>query len=812
MRSPEGSSSNPRRRRGSLSLRLGAVFVTLLIAAAAAVGFLFDRGRADALARRDLEQLRFQVERGADEVDDLLRRLGDDVQLLARTSPIQEILRALQEAAHDPGAESSLEPWKEQLGHLFLLFASARPDYLAIRFLRISDGVRELVGVERGDRGQEAVPSTGYSGAIPDIDPPPRAAQGPGLVRFSRFDLDRGLPRSEAPARVSLSASTPVLGADGDLGGLLLVRMDLGRAFERARALAQGEGSLVIGDADGGLLFQAEGDPESALKAQASLARAREQAEAGRPVAQPGSENGVLGSSPGGSGEGLVYLTERRWDPEDPRRRLIFVLAQSRASPTPGLAALRRDSLVGLVVLLALATLLVGLLVRGQTRPLVALAGAAEAIAQGDFKMDLPAPEGGEVGSLIRAFRHMAREVERREQDLAALNLELEGRVEARTRELASEHALQRLILDGVGDGVVVVDPGGRFVLWNRKAEQIVGAGPADVPAARWSEHFGIYRDESGEPVPSQELPLVRALRGESTESIELYLRNPKGGEGRWAQVTARPLRDPDGGLAGAVAVMVDVTERRRLEAGIQAHRAELGRYARLFLGAEIASTTAHQLSQPLGALCNYAGAALRLHQQGRLGGSDLSEMLERIERLSVEAGAILDRLRARIRRSETPPTPIDVDSVVRSCLDSLGDRIRREGVRLVHRPATGLPVILGDPLELEHALIQLVANALEAMEGVDRRERRLTLTTGHDPAAGQVTLEIADTGPGVSAELADRLFRPWETDKPGALGIGLSIVQSVIESFGGQVRMEPELSGGTRVRIELPVAGGGRR
>jgi PAS domain S-box-containing protein len=505
-------------------------------------------------------------------------------------------------------------------------------------------------------------------------------------------------------------------------------------------------------------------------------------------------------------------VTERRWDPADPRRRLIFVLAQSRANPSQGLDALRRDSLLGMVALLALATLLVGLLIRGQMRSLVSLAGAADAIAQGDFTMDLPPADRGEVGSLIRAFRHMAEEVERREQDLAALNLELERRVEARTKELASEHALQQLILDGVGDGVVVVDRDGRFVLWNRKAEQIVGAGPADIPAERWSEHFGVFRDESGEPMPFQDLPLVRALRGESTGSTELYLLNPEGGSGRWAQVTARPLKDADGRPAGAVAVMVDVTERRRLEAGVQAHRAELGRYARLFLGAEIASTTAHQLSQPLGALCNYAGAALRLHQQGQLGDFDLGEMLERIEGLSVEAGAILDRLRARIRRAENPQTAIDVDVVVTSCLDFLGDRIQREGVRLVHRPAPGLPPILGDPLELEHALIQLVANALEAMETVDRRARSLTLATGHDPAAGLVTIEIADTGPGVSAALADRLFRPWETDKLGALGIGLSIVQTVIESFGGEVRMEPAVSGGARFRIELPVVRGGRR
>ena len=126
-------------------------------------------------------------------------------------------------------------------------------------------------------------------------------------------------------------------------------------------------------------------------------------------------------------------------------------------------------------------------------------------------------------------------------------------------------------------------------------------------------------------------------------------------------------------------------------------------------------------------------------------------------------------------------------------------------------RRGVAVPQLLGDPLELEHALIQLVSNALEAMEEVERGRRRLTLATGHDPEAGLVTIEIADTGPGVSSALSDRLFQPWETDKPGALGIGLSIVQTIIESFGGRIRMESGVTEGALFRIELPLVKGGR-
>lgn len=786
-----------------MSLCLGAVFVALLVAAAAAVAFLFERGHVDTRVRHDLDQLQSQAELGADEVAGLLRRLGTDVRYLAGLALAQETGRA-RDGGVDPrsDAPSPLES-QERLREIFLAFASARPDYLEIRLLGNSGRADELVGVQRQAPGLEPTPSTGYSAAVAGPEVPCPSARPPGAVQYSRFAIGGDRQGPDAPARVSLSASTPVSGHDGGGGGLLLVRMDLGHAFERAAALTQGRGTLVIGDEAREPLFQAGMDAESTQVARA-LARTGVQ----DPIAEPGAQDGGLDPVVDPGAERHVYLTERRWDPDCPAHCLTFTLARSGA--TAGSDALRLKSLLGVLALLVLTILLAGLLVRRHTRSLGALVGAADAIAQGDFRVELPVAGGGEEESLVRAFRHMAEEVQRREQDLATLNLELERRVKARTKELASEHRLHRLILDSVGDGVVVTDREGRFVLWNRKAEQIVGSGPERVPPERWSEHFGVFRDESGEPIAPHDLPLVRALRGESTGSTELYLCNPKGGEGHWAQVTARPLRDPEGMLTGAVAVLVDVTERRRLEAGAQAHRAELGRCGRLFLGAEVASTTAHQLSQPLGALCNYAGAALRLHEQGRLGESDLGEMLARIEQLAVEAGAILDRLRARIRRTEGLRTAVDVGAVVTSCLDFLGERIRREGVRLLYRPAAGLPPVVADPLELEHALIQLVVNALEAMEGGERGPRRLSVVTAHDVAAALVTIEIADTGPGVSAALADRLFHPWETDKPGALGIGLPIVQTVIESLGGRVRMESGVQEGTCFRIELPVIAGG--
>jgi len=467
---------------------------------------------------------------------------------------------------------------------------------------------------------------------------------------------------------------------------------------------------------------------------------------------------------------------------------------------------MRRESLLGMGALLALAIVLVVAMVRGLTRSLRTLAKAAKAISLGEYRVALPEVSGGEVGTLAAAFRRMVSEVETREATLTELNRELERRVEQRTTELARQHALQQLILENIADGIVVTDRAGRFLLWNRKAEQIIGAGPLELPPARWSSHFGLFGDETGDPLPTEELPLVRAMHGESVDNAELYLRNPKRQKGRWVQVTARPLRDADGAIAGGVAALLDVTEQKRLRRRIEEHDRELAKVGRRVLTAEIVSSAAHELSQPIAAMCNYAGAAARLHQQGRLGEAELGSILESIQRLAEKAGGILGKLRALIRRGSPQPSPVDVNQVVDSCLNMLRQQIEKRGVSVERRCASALPPIVGDRMELEQVLLQLVTNALEAMDQTPRSERRLLVATHHEPRRDLVVIEVEDSGPGVSAEVAESLFDLWVTDRLESLGIGLAIVQSIVKTFHGQIRWTAGKAGGALFRVELPA------
>ena len=799
-------SPTPPTRWGSLSLRLTAVFVAVLVSAAFAVAYLFDRGRAEAVERRELEQLRLDAERGADEVDGFVRRLRADVLFLADTPPIHGIRRALEAGGTDGSDPSTLQQWTERLQQIFLAFGASRPEYFQLRLIGAPSEGHELVRVDRTEKGVIATPSEALQPKGHRYYYQEAARLPAGSIYLSRIDLNQEQGAISLPHQPTLRAATPVYDSAGRVFGVVVLNLDMDHAFQGARALlAEGE-ALYIADERGDFLVHPEPGRAFAFDLGSTYRLADAfPADAGRIAATQAAGKGFLDLG-GPQGDQVAYLTSRAPDPSDPRRRLTFLLSQSRGQAGLTGGALRRESLIGMAGLLALAVVLVIVLVRRLTRSLRVLAAASAGIARGDYGIAMPAADSPEIGSLVESFRHMAGEVERREEALAELTRNLEHRVAARTAELASHHALRELILESIADGVVVTDRDGRFLLWNRKAEEIVGSGPDPVAPDLWPDHFGVFRNEAREPVPAADLPLVRAMRGESAVNVELYLCNPRGETGRWVQVTARPLRSADGEVTGGVAVLLDVTEQRRLRERVEAHRAKLAKVGRLAWRAEEASSAAHQLSQPIAAMANYASAALRLRRQGHLGETELLDLLGRIEELAGQAGATLSKLRALIRRTNPPSVAFDIEGVADSCLDFLGDQLQRHAVRVERRYVPGLPKTIGDPIELEHVLIQLVSNALEAMDGVPPAQRRLILGTAHDSETDRVAIEVADTGPGVSPDLADRLFDPWQTSKPGALGLGLTVAQTIIESRGGRIYMASPESGGARFRIELPI------
>lgn len=156
------------------------------------------------------------------------------------------------------------------------------------------------------------------------------------------------------------------------------------------------------------------------------------------------------------------------------------------------------------------------------------------------------------------------------EAELQKLNVTLEQRVAERTTELERQTRLLELVLENMGDGVAVADVSGRFLLFNPAMARMLGRPPSEVMIDRWPYYFGFYRADGSTPFPHEQLPLRRAIRGESVDDAELLVRRDNTGESRWVSVTSRPVRDVRGNLIGGVSVMRDLSERKSAEQALQ--------------------------------------------------------------------------------------------------------------------------------------------------------------------------------------------------------------------------------------------------
>jgi PAS domain S-box-containing protein len=254
---------------------------------------------------------------------------------------------------------------------------------------------------------------------------------------------------------------------------------------------------------------------------------------------------------------------------------------------------------------------------RRVARPIKRLARTAGAVAAGDLTVRSEVASSDEIGDLGLAFNRMTEELERSYAGL-------EGRIAERTDALAhSELALReqtrilQSVLDCMGDGVVVADAAGRFLIFNPAARRILGHAPVDAPRGEWSRHYEIFLPDRVTPFPSMDLPLNRAIGGESVDQAELYIGYPSREDGTWILVTGRPLRDERGMIEGGVVVFHDITRRkkaeRRLAAQYETTRVLAEADSLSEAGPRILETIGTSLDWDLGALWRVDAHAHRL-------------------------------------------------------------------------------------------------------------------------------------------------------------------------------------------------------
>jgi two-component system sensor kinase FixL len=280
------------------------------------------------------------------------------------------------------------------------------------------------------------------------------------------------------------------------------------------------------------------------------------------------------------------------------------------------------------------------------------------------------------------------------------------------------------------------------------------------------------------------------------------YLR--RDGQSTWVSLTTSLVRDARGAPLYAIGMVQDITDRRRAEAEAQERLADLAHVLRVATANEMAAILAHELNQPLAAIINYAkGCARRLQsvpgEPGRL-----AQVQEDIAEEALRAAAVIRRLRQFLRKEPPQRQTLVLNDVVGGVVDLLQTEARTHQVGVHLELAPDLPPVRADRIQIEQVLLNLIRNAFEAMEGQPER-RELNVRTSL-PQANDVQVAVSDTGAGLPADLADRVFAPFFTTKPSGLGMGLAISRLIVEAHGGQLWATPRPDGGSAFHFTLPA------
>jgi hypothetical protein len=261
------------------------------------------------------------------------------------------------------------------------------------------------------------------------------------------------------------------------------------------------------------------------------------------------------------------------------------------------------------------------------------------------------------------------------------------------------------------------------------------------------------------------------------------------GASDRWYVLRSHPLSWIDGRSA-SLCVLSDVTEERRASGLIAKHRDAAHRTARLIALGEFASAVAHELNQPLAAIATYNHSCMRMLQSGNADPAQLLQAMHICRDQAKRAGRIIQRLRGLLRHPGPALAEQDLNELVAAVLELAEPGAREAGVSFERTLSAQPPLVRADRLLIEQAALNLVRNAVEAVQELTPERRRVTVATRIEPD-GSGTLAVEDLGDGVPADVCERLFEPFVTTKRGGLGLGLSICRSVVEAHGGTIRHE---------------------
>ena len=370
---------------------------------------------------------------------------------------------------------------------------------------------------------------------------------------------------------------------------------------------------------------------------------------------------------------------------------------------------------------------------------------------------------------------------------------------------LRASEVMKSSILASLSSSVVVLDRRGRVIAvnesWRRFARECMTWNSGIDTGSNYLDVCRSEASRGNQPAMEAATGIDAVLERSQTAASYEYVAGVPGKE-RWFAVSVVPLNRPEG---GAVLSQTDVTERKYAELEAQRSRGELAHFTRVSTMGELAASLAHELNQPLAGILMSAQAARRFLAMTPPDLNELHEALADIIDDDKRAGEVIQRMRELLSKGEPRRDALNLNALIESMAKLLSsDAVMRDlTIRLELDP--DLPLVRGDQVQLQQVILNLVLNAMEAMNEAGVIRRPVIVRTTRTPA-GMVCVSVTDEGGGLRTGMVDMVFEPFYTTKAAGMGMGLAIARSIVRAHGGAIQASNNDSRGATFLFTLPV------
>jgi len=397
--------------------------------------------------------------------------------------------------------------------------------------------------------------------------------------------------------------------------------------------------------------------------------------------------------------------------------------------------------------------------------------------------------------SLQLAHDELELRVQQRTQELATANLQLRAEIGERLRA-EEDLRKQAELLELAHDAVIVRDLNDRITYWNSGAEELYGWRRQEALGESAPDLLHSVYPSSTES-PKEEVVRVGRWEGELTQTRR------DGGRivvsSRWAL-----QRDDDGQPAAMLQINTDITERKQAEENLRSTQSQLAHMSRVTTMGELSASIAHEVNQPLSAVVTNGNACLRWMALAEPNLDEARAAVTAIIKQGRRASDIIARIRALMKKSPPQMTQLDANDVIREVLILINHEVQRNRVMLHTDLTEGPTAVMGDRVQLQQVILNLVMNAVESAGTTAESQTEVLVTSRNDE--NRVTVAIRDSGVGIDSKNLDQLFNPFFTTKPHGMGMGLPISRSIIESHGGRLWAASNPSCGATFQFTLPA------